>query len=275
MKDGPLLLSANLPVPVRRPPFPGRAPPPPAAGLCKLDLQLVSQQVESVWLSGLYPVNSMRNRALAAAKTDVVLLLDVDFWPAAELSELVHKPGKYTSLLAAVAAGHAIVLPAFETGESGDVGVEVAREAVLEGKDTAVAMFWDGRIKPFHTDRYRAGHRATDYRKWLVASRPYLIRYEEVGAASGWCRDGLAAFVAGSQLRAALQRSPAPVPCCPHTQLPTPSTPTYIHCDPVVAGCVGLLSPDVARLPDVPRVPTPPTCHPPAATPTLCPSAGL
>lgn len=31
----------------------------------------MSQEVENVWLSGLYPVNSMRNRALANAKTDV------------------------------------------------------------------------------------------------------------------------------------------------------------------------------------------------------------
>lgn len=150
-----------------------------AKGLCKLDLQLVSQEVESVWLSGLYPVNSMRNRALANARTDVVLLLDVDFWPAAELSELMHRPAKYESLLEAVLSKHAIVLPAFETRESGDIGVEIAREAVLEGKDSAVAMFWDGRIKPFHTDRYRAGHRATDYKKWLTAIKPYKIRYEE------------------------------------------------------------------------------------------------
>lgn len=42
-----------------------------AAGQCKLDLQLVSQEVESVWLSALYPVNAMRNRALAGADTDV------------------------------------------------------------------------------------------------------------------------------------------------------------------------------------------------------------
>lgn len=150
-----------------------------AKSLCKLDLQLVSQTVESVWLSALYPVNAMRNRAIANSRTDVILLLDVDFWPAAELSELMQQPGKYESLLQAVNSGSAIVLPAFETGDSGDIGVEVAREAVLGGKDTAAMMFWDGRIKPFHTDRYKAGHRATDFRKWLTAAHPYRIRYEE------------------------------------------------------------------------------------------------
>ena len=51
--------------------------------------------------------------------------------------------------------------------------------ATAEGKDTAVTMFWDGRIKPFHMDRYTAGHRATDYKKWLTAVKPYRVRYEE------------------------------------------------------------------------------------------------
>ncbi|KAL6781671.1 hypothetical protein ACKKBF_B09005 [Auxenochlorella protothecoides x Auxenochlorella symbiontica] len=148
-------------------------------GICKLDLQLVSQEVENVWLSGLYPVNSMRNRALANAKTDVVLLLDVDFWPSAELVEVMAQPRKYESLRGAVLARRAIVLPAFEPGDAGDVGVEVARGAVLGGKAAAAAMSRDGRLKPFHTDRYRAGHRATDYARWLTARTPYHIRYEE------------------------------------------------------------------------------------------------
>lgn len=147
--------------------------------LCKLDMQLVSQEVESVWLSALYPVNAMRNRAIANARTDIILLLDVDFWPATELSRLMRVPDKYESLLQAVNKGDAVVIPAYETEDSGDIGIAVAREAVLGGKDTAVSMFWDGRIKPFHTDRYKAGHRATDFRKWLVASSPYSINYEE------------------------------------------------------------------------------------------------
>lgn len=150
-----------------------------AKGLCKLDLQLVSQEVESVWLSALYPVNGMRNRAIANARTDIIFLLDVDFWPSAELSQLMQVPEKYDSLLATVNAAGAVVLPAYETGDSGEVGVEVAREAVLTGKDAAIVMFWDGRIKPFHTDRYKAGHRSTDFGRWLSAVNPYRITYEE------------------------------------------------------------------------------------------------
>ncbi|GAB4818755.1 hypothetical protein N2152v2_005801 [Parachlorella kessleri] len=171
----PMLVSMEL-VEQRFKEFHGMAE---SKGQCKLDLQLVSQEVESVWLSALYPVNAMRNRALAGVETEVVLLLDVDFWPSVELSELMLKPAKYQSLLAAVNSGNAIVLPAFETADSGDIGVEVAREVVLEGKELAGPMFWDGRIKAFHTDRYSAGHRATNYQKWVTAARPYRISYEE------------------------------------------------------------------------------------------------
>jgi hypothetical protein len=70
----------------------------------------------------------------------VILLLDVDFWPSSELSELMHQPGKYESLLAVVEQRHAIVLPAFETGDSGEVGVEVAREVVV-GECEGVGSF--------------------------------------------------------------------------------------------------------------------------------------
>lgn len=43
----------------------------------------------------------------------------------------MQKPAKYASLMATLDNGTAIVLPAYETGDAGDIGVEVAREAVL------------------------------------------------------------------------------------------------------------------------------------------------
>lgn len=45
---------------------------------CKLDLQL-RQEADAPGHDGLYPINALRNVALDAARTDRVLLLDVDF----------------------------------------------------------------------------------------------------------------------------------------------------------------------------------------------------
>lgn len=56
-------------------------------------------------------------------------------------------------------------------------------------------MYFDGRIKAFHTDRYSAGHRPTNYEKWVTAVRPYRIRYEEVGGRSAQHAGGLTARV--------------------------------------------------------------------------------
>lgn len=42
-----------------------------SAGRCKLDLQLLSQEMHELQRRDLYPINSLRNRALAAAETDV------------------------------------------------------------------------------------------------------------------------------------------------------------------------------------------------------------
>lgn len=88
--------------------------------------------------------HSEANSLLAVlACLQVVLLLDVDFWPSIELSELMQKPSKYQSLLQAVNNKNAIVLPAFETADSGDIGVEVAREVVL-GRPAYSVGLWCG-----------------------------------------------------------------------------------------------------------------------------------
>jgi hypothetical protein len=41
------------------------------AGPCKLDMTLYSEDVASDVMAAFYPVNSLRNRALAQAKTEV------------------------------------------------------------------------------------------------------------------------------------------------------------------------------------------------------------
>lgn len=53
---------------------------PLAAGPCKLDMVLYSEAVGSATMAAFYPVNALRNRALAQAKTEVRLSLDLASW---------------------------------------------------------------------------------------------------------------------------------------------------------------------------------------------------
>ena len=63
------------------------------------------------WGSG-YPINAMRNAALEAAPTDVVLLLDVDFVPNTGLPKRLWADRELWKRM--VAGEIAVVLPAFE-----------------------------------------------------------------------------------------------------------------------------------------------------------------
>ena len=83
----------------------------------------------------MYPANAVRNRALLAAATDAVLLLDVDFVVSRSLAESIELPGGYEKLEAALAGGaNALLLPAFEAWDQGAGGKAVALEAAARGK---------------------------------------------------------------------------------------------------------------------------------------------
>lgn len=160
-----------------------------ASGRCKLDLLYIYEEVPSIELVGLYPVNAMRNRALQAAKTDIVLLLDVDFLPNKNLSDEFQSPQNYKMLHAAVSEGQAIVLPAFEiTYEQENVTdptaavtstVESMVSKSIESKDAVKEMLDNQQIRGFHMDGFASGHRSTDFERWLSASVDYKVQYEE------------------------------------------------------------------------------------------------
>ena len=66
----------------------------PSAGSCKLDLLLFSGEVANLKAAWLYPFNALSNRALANVQTEVLIILDVDFWPSVEVSEMATDPRK-------------------------------------------------------------------------------------------------------------------------------------------------------------------------------------
>lgn len=127
-----------------------------------LETILVHRQTDG---SALYPINSLRNISLAAAKSELVFLLDVDCIPTAKLfDELLGSPEKlsYVKNLCLDECG-AIVIPCFEvlhptgsfTRENGAFKTSKIYTEYLRGNKED--------IQPFMGDRFHRGHRASNY----------------------------------------------------------------------------------------------------------------
>ena len=115
-----------------------------------------------------YPVNALRNAALAAVATEKALLLDVDFLPSRRARDVLERRR--------VGARDAVVVPAFESraGAAPPVASKAGLRAAVDAGDA----------EPFHATRfgrggYAAGHGPTDARRWFAARETYEARYAE------------------------------------------------------------------------------------------------
>ena len=54
-----------------------------------------------------------------------------------------------------------------------------------DGKAAAAQLYRDGKIKPFHLERWDLAHRATDFAKWAGATSFYDIEYAHVRVIGG------------------------------------------------------------------------------------------
>lgn len=116
----------------------------------------------------LYPVNTLRNRALRRARASLVFLLDVDFVPSnglharlcsGDMGQRLHR----TLLSEGAASPVALVVPAFEIG-SGDVPRDAA-DLRLE--------YEAGNAKGFHLRNFPKGHRATCFDRWFAGAADF------------------------------------------------------------------------------------------------------
>jgi len=149
--------------------------------LCVLDLDIVVEEVCTPQKALDYPVNALRNRALILSSTELVLLLDADFIVDQELARTAEDPALYSELVGLLSQGAAMVLPAFETVDQGDAGVELAVQAVQQGKSYLVPHLKINNAIPFHGCYSPVSQIATESLHWLKNSttQPYRIFYEE------------------------------------------------------------------------------------------------
>ncbi|CAH0664074.1 unnamed protein product [Spodoptera exigua] len=114
-----------------------------------------------------YPVNYLRNVALANVNTPYVFLMDVDFVPMVDL---------YPHLKAAIKLINpypqkkCLVVAAFET--------QRYRSSVPRSKAALLSRLASRELAPFRAHEWPRGHRATNYTRWTTANAPYEVEWQ-------------------------------------------------------------------------------------------------
>lgn len=158
-----------------------------------------------------YPINQLRNRAMAQAETDLVLICDIDFRPCQRLARLTRSGSTLLGLLKRASCRlNCIVLPAFEVlvpgdddeRERGSCATEIRRTGQQQSIEMPDDSFWSRTLSskaellqvwaqghransshpgvvPFASQVWPQGHRATDFDRWKGAIAPYEAVYEE------------------------------------------------------------------------------------------------
>lgn len=149
---------------------------------CTLDTMLVFEHFSRFDpFLGLYPINALRNRALQMADTDIVLVIDVDLLPNADLAHDLHVVSRYETLRRVTEYKQVIVLPALEI-LSGDPAEENRwTRRALEGPDRIRTMTEKGKIQPYLEDRNPHSQGNTDFDRWINSSMPYRVDFIDEG----------------------------------------------------------------------------------------------
>ncbi|XP_055989128.1 xylosyl- and glucuronyltransferase LARGE2 isoform X2 [Sorex fumeus] len=115
----------------------------------------------------LYPVNHLRNVALAQALTPYVFLSDIDFLPAFSLYDHLRMSIEHLELGSRRKA--ALVVPAFETLHY--------RFSFPSSKAELLALLDSGALYTFRFHEWPRGHAPTDYARWREAQAPYRVQW--------------------------------------------------------------------------------------------------
>lgn len=121
--------------------------------------------------SRLYPINALRNAAVRAARSELVLCVDVDLVSSRGLRERLTEPSDAAWLRAQtqMTPPTVFVLPAFETCGASD--------ALPRTRGALHTMVERGEAGAFQADLFPGGHRATQHARWLsrCCLRPYTV----------------------------------------------------------------------------------------------------
>ncbi|KAM4667281.1 xylosyl- and glucuronyltransferase LARGE2 [Amazona ochrocephala] len=114
-----------------------------------------------------YPINLLRNVALANTQTPYVFLTDIDFLPMYGLYEYLRNSIQQLELPQRKAA---LIVPAFETLHY--------RLTFPKSKAELLSMLDMGSLYTFRYHVWPKGHAPTDYAKWRTATVPYRVEWQ-------------------------------------------------------------------------------------------------
>ncbi|XP_075282859.1 xylosyl- and glucuronyltransferase LARGE2 [Opisthocomus hoazin] len=114
-----------------------------------------------------YPINLLRNMALANAQTPYVFLTDIDFLPMYGLYDYLRNSIQQLELPQRKAA---LIVPAFETLHY--------RLTFPKSKAELLSMLDMGSLYTFRYHVWPRGHAPTDYAKWRTATVPYRVAWQ-------------------------------------------------------------------------------------------------
>ncbi|NXE56515.1 LARG2 glucuronyltransferase, partial [Casuarius casuarius] len=114
-----------------------------------------------------YPINLLRNVALANTQTPYVFLTDIDFLPMYGLYDYLRNSIQQLELLHRKAA---LIVPAFETLHY--------RLTFPKSKAELLSMLDMGSLYTFRYHVWPKGHAPTDYAKWRTATVPYRVAWQ-------------------------------------------------------------------------------------------------
>ncbi|KAK2490287.1 hypothetical protein MC885_009898 [Smutsia gigantea] len=115
----------------------------------------------------LYPINQLRNVALAQVLTPYVFLSDIDFLPAHSLYDYLRASIGQLELRSGRKA--ALVVPAFETLHY--------HFRFPSSKVDLLALLDAGALYTFRYHEWPQGHAPTDYARWREAQAPYRVQW--------------------------------------------------------------------------------------------------
>ncbi|XP_027605945.1 LARGE xylosyl- and glucuronyltransferase 2 isoform X1 [Pipra filicauda] len=114
-----------------------------------------------------YPINLLRNVALANTQTPYVFLTDIDFLPMYGLYDYLRNSIQQLELPQRKAA---LIVPAFETLHY--------RLTFPKSKAELLSMLDMGSLYTFRYHVWPKGHAPTDYAKWRTATVPYRVVWQ-------------------------------------------------------------------------------------------------